>query len=668
MTLKINRLIINIDTTEGMYGTDLSFELGLNILRAENSSGKSTSISAIMYALGLEGMLTAKHIAPLPYAMQDKLKNNEEVYIKVLKSSIYLEIENERNEIITLNRDFKGGKDIHIITVYEGKYNEDISSEVSKDYFVRQSGSASRERGFHKKLADFLNWNLPEVTKYNGTLSPLYIECIFPLMIVEQKRGWSAIQSNTPKQYSIKEVEKRALEFLLNLDSYSLALKREKLLLKLKDLKDNWKAQVKNIDGLSRRINGKVINLPVSLDEKTELAKTKMMVIRDDELVDLSSALKNEIYKLKKLNEIDVKTVKDNKGQLLADLNIYEEKYYNLEEDAQQSLNAYELEKKYYKTVESRISATSEDLRKYKDIQKIRKMGSLDEMEFASGVCPTCHQEVENSLLLQNENNTPMSIEENINFLDEQKKTYQFIANNSQIKLKDFQLRLETIRYDIEEIRGKIRSIKFNLLSPDNFLNQDVIRDKVVLEEKVKFEQEIIKEYELLMGSLENIQEEFKVENTLLNDIPSNLLSEQDLEKLKLLERKFKKRVSNYGLSSVDTDSLYISKDTYKPLLDGFDIESNLSASDLIRTIWAYLISILELEETNHLKLLILDEPKQHSTNRISFNNLLKDYSKIRDGQIIFATSESEKDIKPILDELECNYLNVTGLRIFKKL
>jgi hypothetical protein len=669
MKLKINRLAIKIETTEGLFGTDLKFKDGLNVLRADNSSGKSTCINSIIYALGLEGMLTSKHEVPLPYVMKDKLEVEENVYVLVTKSSVYLEVENQKKEIITLKRDIKGGKDIHIITVYEGSYSDDMSNQNSRDYFVRHPGSATRERGFHKKLAEFLNWELPEVSKYTGELTTLYVECIFPLMIVEQKRGWARIQSNTPKQYSIKEVEKRALEFLLNLDSYSLSLKREKLMAELKELKSDWKNKIIEIESLSSRINGKVINLPLHLDNKTTLDNVEIVVYNNNNnLIRLKEILKEEIEQLNRISGINLKTVKENRNELLKNLKTNEEEYYRLEQMVQESIQKYELEKKYLDTVQNRINAIVEDLRKYKDIQKLQKLGSLDEMEFTTGRCPTCHQKVEDSLLLQNKNNNPMSLEENIKFLEEQKKTLEFIKNSSQRKLEEYKLELRTIRNTIESVREKIRSIKSNLLAPENYLDEDLVRERVLLQEKIKFKQEIINDFELLMGKFENIKEQFTLINNQLKEIPNSLLSERDKKKLKYIEAKFKEHVMQYGLSSVDISSLYISFDTYKPMHDGFDLESNLSASDLIRTIWAYLISILEVEETNHLNLLILDEPKQHSADKISFNSLLEKYSEVRNAQIIFATSEYEKDIKPVLDKIRCNFINVSGRKIFKKI
>ncbi|PHC91645.1 hypothetical protein COF42_03375 [Bacillus wiedmannii] len=668
MTIKVNKLIIRVETPIGVFGTDLLFNKGLNVIRAENSSGKSTCVNAIIYALGLDGMLTSRHEVPLPYAMKEKLEYEKDLYTKVIKSSVYLEVENDKEEIMTLKRDIKGGKDIHIITVYEYPYQKDINSKTSRDYFVRQPGSATRERGFHKRLTEFLNWDLPEVIKYNGRFTPLYIECIFPLMIVEQKRGWSAIQSNTPKQYSIKEVEKRAIEFLLKLDSYTLAIMRERKIAELKELKNDWKNGVKEAESLVRKINGKIMNVPFNLDTKAKLENASVSIYNNDDLLELNEILSREIQQFNRINAIELKNVKENREELLKSLSINEAEYYKLEQVSQEAVQKYEFEQEYLNSINNRINATMVDLRKYKDVEKIRKLGSLDEMEFTKGVCPTCHQVVEDSLLQQNTSINPMSIEENIKFLEEQKKTFEFVKNNSIRKLEEYALRLTSIRESVEKVRGNIRSIKSNLLSPENYLNEDLIREKVILQEKIKLKRDIMKEFELLIGNLEGIQSEFTLINNQLEGIPENLLSKNDEKKLRLVEKKFKNHVKEYGLSSIDASSLYISRDTYKPMHDGFDLESNLSASDLIRTIWAYLISLIEVKETNHLKVLILDEPKQHSADKKSFSSLLTKYSEIKNSQVIFATSESEEEIKNMLENIKCNFINISGRKILKRI
>jgi len=52
----------------------------------------------------------------------------------------------------------------------------------------------------------------------------LYVEAIFPLMIIEQKHGWGGIQSRMPIHFRIREMAKRAIEFILHLDSFQIAI------------------------------------------------------------------------------------------------------------------------------------------------------------------------------------------------------------------------------------------------------------------------------------------------------------------------------------------------------------------------------------------------------------------------------------------------------------
>ena len=59
--LKINAIKIDIVTADGNYGFEQSFTTGLNIIRGNNSSGKSSLFQAILYALGLEELLGGKN-------------------------------------------------------------------------------------------------------------------------------------------------------------------------------------------------------------------------------------------------------------------------------------------------------------------------------------------------------------------------------------------------------------------------------------------------------------------------------------------------------------------------------------------------------------------------------------------------------------------------------
>src|ERR1039457_3010903 len=71
MSLVIRTLMIRISTANGLVGVRLDFERKLNVIHAPNTMGKSICVNAIIYGLGLEGMLSASYDAPFPPAMTD---------------------------------------------------------------------------------------------------------------------------------------------------------------------------------------------------------------------------------------------------------------------------------------------------------------------------------------------------------------------------------------------------------------------------------------------------------------------------------------------------------------------------------------------------------------------------------------------------------------------
>ena len=111
-------------TSANRFEADLEFTDGLNIIQADNSSGKSTCLQAIIYCLGLERSLGPKLDVPLPLAMRERIEQKKDGPLEevehVIHSYAMLELENSSNEIITLRRDITGGKDQKLVQVQFG--------------------------------------------------------------------------------------------------------------------------------------------------------------------------------------------------------------------------------------------------------------------------------------------------------------------------------------------------------------------------------------------------------------------------------------------------------------------------------------------------------------------------------------------------------------------
>ena len=135
---------------------------------------------------------------------------------------------------------------------------------------------------------------------------------------------------------------------------------------------------------------------------------------------------------------------------------------------------------------------------------------------------------------------------------------------------------------------------------------------------------------------------------------------------MKIWNQAFANQLCQYDFQSLPVNTVEISFDTYLPKHEGFDLPSNISASDFIRIIWAYLSGLLDVSkefDTNHPGFLVFDEPKQQSANKISFAALLKKASESseHDQQVIFATSVDKKILKNILQKIPHTLFDFEG-------
>jgi len=114
---------------------------------------------------------------------------------------------------------------------------------------------------------------------------------------------------------------------------------------------------------------------------------------------------------------------------------------------------------------------------------------------------------------------------------------------------------------------------------------------------------------------------------------------------------------------------LRISEDTYLPTYEGFDLGFDLSASDMVRTIWAHRMGILEVARqypNRHAQLLVFDEPRQQSTDPLSFTALFERAGQAAQSgqQVIFATSEPALSVRAMLGGVPHQYMVFAGKMI----
>jgi hypothetical protein len=628
-----------------------------------------------MWALGFEAMLTVHQTdVPLTPAMKTKLITATGADASVIESEVLVEIENGKSERIVVQRGIKGSRDNHLVTVaYGPALTQPGGSHKTEDFYVSRPGGAVNERGFHQFLAKFLGWQLPEVQTFEGRLCPLYLQCLFPYSFVEQTRGWSSLQPPVPTQFRIREVHKRAVEFLLKMDAHEIAAKRQTLRDTADRIEGDWSTLLRESKINANSVDGVLQGIPSSpLANWPPQVPPRLLLSRGDKWVPIDQIMQSDKGRLLVLVETEIPRVNEITAQASSELSQLEQTLREREAVLARVLNAAEQEQSEANAVQTRLAVLDEDLRRNKDVQILHSIGSNALPAAAGSECPTCHQQLHGTLLPVPDSQPVMSIEENISFMTEQRKTFNAVLANASQVVNARQQQASALRGEITEIRSQIRTLRQTLVSDGRLPSAAAIRSRLELERSIDqitkaeelFAQQI-SEFEKAAGRWKKVQADLKA-------LPEENVSDTDRKKIDRLIQLFREQLKQYGFQSLKTDEVAISEDTYKPEHLGFDLPSNISASDFIRVIWAYLNGLLELARffpTSHPGLLIFDEPKQQSTKDLSFAELLRRVSSAgtHNQQVIFATSETQATLKNSLTGVAHTYVSIEG-RIIRKL
>lgn len=675
--MRLRQLKINISTTDGPYGATVPFADGLVVIWADNSMGKSTCARAILVALGMEAMLTtSQQELPLPPAMTSKLNggmaNGSELEYAVLESEVWLEIENSSGRRITVQRTVKGSRDKNLITVHDGPALTVPRAYSATDYFVNRAGGATRQVGFHWFLANFLGWDLPTVQTYEGNAAPLYLQCILPFFMTEQTRGWSSIQPPVPTQFRIRDVHKRAVEFLLGMDAHKIALTRQELQLRKTRLETRWSAQVRQLKDIATAIGGVVHALP---GEPTTTwppqVSPSINVPEQKRWIDLTERIRQQIEKKQALETQSIPLVSAVAESAKLELMEAESTVVDQQALLSRLLDALAAEEQEVIRVQERLSVIKEDIQRNKDARTLRSLGSRQGSELDHGSCPVCHQHVVDSLVRLAQGQAVMTLDENINFLVEQRRTFEGVLEQSKRVVAARQLQVQASRIEIGQLRERVRQLRQTLVSDDRSPSVAAVYERVELERDLKQDLHFNESFAEAVSGFANLARDWEELQTALGKLPPDDLSADDHRKLGLWGTSVRQQLKEYGFRSLSSSDIELSPFTYRPELEGFELQTTISASDLIRTIWAYHSGMLEVARevsTNHPGMLVFDEPRQQSTRDVSFAALLRRASESSKygQQIIFFTSEERKRLMDHLTGLEHSLHEVEG-RVIKK-
>jgi len=633
----------------------------LNILRADNTSGKSTALQSIIFALGLEGMLSPNRQVPLPHSMTDSVVVDDDE-VAVSESLVRLEFANASGEIVTVARAAKSpSRNRNLISVQYGPAITAVGEYENREYYVRRQGAAQNEAGFHRFLADFLGLSLPRVSRHDGSESPLYLETIFPYFYVEQKHGWNGLQARMPSYLGIRDVARRSAEFVLGLEAFDVVLQKQRLASTLAELENEWQLKSQELHDNARAAVVVLQNPHRRISEGIAEHQSVPMLSIDGAWVAMAPAIERLTWQLTQMERDEVRSVGTVASELERSL---AEKEASLQRNvaiaAGLRQEAAELGRQVQQ-LDERIAALEDDLRRHRDSEVLENYGAAhSHAMLADHRCPTCHQEVSDGADISTH---AMSIAENIEFIRRQITVFRGSRADAARVAATIAARLESLASESRDLRSQIRAGRQTLVSATGAPAISEIESRLRLRQRLE-------SLELYAGALESTRSElvgiaarWATQKAALRELDAQNGSENDDAKLRRVERSVRDQLRLYQFDSLNPEMVDIDRETYRPTNEGFDLGFDLSASDMIRLIWAYLLAFKEVGRVDggHLDLLIFDEPRQQEAAHESYEALLQ-YTARRaqnGGQIVIATSEPEPSLLDMLTGATYHLINI---------
>lgn len=623
------------------FGRTLSFKNGLNLVVGDNTSGKTTIVRSLFYCLGMEELIDGKMgDRSLDKSVKDNFRyvdpelGEKDWYIN--SSYVVVQLSNNNGQVLTIKRDIKSEDSReNVLSVWKQPYSSNLKNADRKEYFIhsRDDHNMDYGTGFYALLSEFGGIPIKTVPGRNtDSGTKLYMQTIFGLTYIEQTRGWSDFFANI-RSFNIISPKQRIIEYAMNYAMDEEMATANALREKKRAYEEQWGKQVElfnsylvynkmYVDKLSPRIDKQ----EVAIDEIRVAVREKGY-----DVVKYREVLESRIQALNQKAEQPNST--------------------NIDQGYQDALDKYQEHKKNYETfclsladekrklesIRHQVAVLDDEIKRYRSLAKVNNIVSnLDVRQ-----CPTCHQ------------NLPM-------------QEHSFVISEEQMRhsVKVYEMQKQFLKPMEEKLEASIKNQEMNKLYLENQLAIELASvEAIATSKQINMNPLTVEDQYVLVNSssqlaiLGSIESQIDRVKSTLSDIKEHYFDvchqlkgqkKQDNTKTPLDKQIecFRILLNRFGYTSNIISNIVFSeeKNTYQylPIVEQGDnreeIRSDSSASDFIRSIWAYYITLL-IEGTNHPGFLVMDEPCQHSMKEESLKRLFEVCSKLTNKQVILFCS-----------------------------
>jgi hypothetical protein len=629
--LKLRALELRVETPERGFGRRCVFADGLNVVRGANSAGKTQLFQAVVFALGVEDVLSSP--MPLGSAFTSEIADDSGATESVIASWVRLEVQNAAQRTLTIRRHATHPqRKLNLIEVWEGGAVTSPGSEVPLgDFFVNEAGAATHELGFHRLLAEVLGWELPEVPRYSSDPGLLYLQVMFPFLYADQRTGWASAGPRPVTKYQIREPARRAAEFLLGMSGPRALAERDALRRQLDELALHWSTEAAAaraaLGAAGGRLEG-VPDVPSGLRGNARQAtavRGSMLVLRGDEWVTVEEELERlasasahaaEAPPAGSAGTEDAVTrealleAEDRLGSTLAAASVIE-----------QQLTLSEAQRA---ALDRRIAGLQEETARLRDVRKLVRLGSHDPLShLADQQCPTCHQ-----ALLGVETDDPstaMDVEESAAVVAAQLATVQGMREQVDRATAGYRDSFQALQRESDLLRVRVRALRSDLVQPSGYPSRGELATQVTAEVRLAELSRATGSVQVRLETLQRLADDVFRTRRQLAAIPADT-SQEDAAVVAAVTAAMQEGLQETGFGSYAAEKITLDPDSLRPRRAGLDIDDDVSASDVVRVKIAYLDAVRKVAAQRgapHPGLLLLDEPRQHEMQEEHFRAAL---------------------------------------------
>ncbi|HBC3477234.1 TPA: hypothetical protein KDY95_002324 [Vibrio cholerae] len=679
--MKFRKLKVKILSEGQWYGFEYEFLPGLNIIRGDNSSGKSTLVNSLIYSIGMEELIGSKGPSSLPYALRTHFELDDKEYINV-ESYTLVELENSKGEVKTFKRYISSkDKDSKLVQIIHGDYltqNESGSFNSSPVYLHDPNSATNEEFGFFATFEKFLGLELPNIADNKGYNRKLYLQYIFAALLIEQKRGWTNYIANTP-YFGVSNVVQKTVSYLLNLDTFDKERKLNELYSQRNRLTSQWAESASNIKLIAS--NAKLNVRGLSAKPEVDFDKNLVLIGSGyDEFKPLTNLVVEALNELHKLSRDPIKNLQNEQPQLAENIEKEQNRISEILTLQKICGDEVRINKSKIGLYQESLSDIEEELERNRMTNKLNKFGADFDLPVAKNICATCHKPLDDSLVSPENTVMNMTLDENIKYLDNQKSMVKNLLAGLEKRLEKAKSDMLSLQTELREHTKILASLKRDIKSIETISEADV-RKKLILEGRIDQLNVVDESVAFEKNVLEKLSGEYQTCQSQITSMTQYELSYSDKVKLDRFEEHFRNLATDFSYRSAKPKEIEVNRETLVPYLKGLelreingaaDIKADSSASDFVRLIWSYLISICRVsneQNGNHLGILLFDEPAQHSMSLYSVNKLLKNMADLNNVQCIVAASfdQSEAAFEESTNGVKFNYLRLPS-KLIKEL